>query len=68
MLNENTDDPQQTHDNGKVRFLTQTPSLAGHRGCYPRAVLHTGGEQLDDDGTDRLLQDETELWVLKTEG
>ncbi len=65
MFDEDRDDPQQSHADGEIRFL---------HGCRRRGTaaaalteLDVRREQLDDQRTHALLQQETELLMLHTE-
>lgn len=65
MFDEDRDDPQQSHADGEVGFLHRRRG----RGAAPAALteLDVGREQLDDQRTHALLQQETELLMLHTE-
>ena len=60
VLDEHGHHPEQPHADGEVGLL--------HRGrgrpAGPLTELDVGGEQLDDQGTHPLLQQEAELLVL----
>ncbi len=65
MFDEDRDDPQQSHADREIRFLHGRR----RRGAAAAALteLDVGREQLDDQRTHALLQQETELLMLHTE-
>lgn len=71
MLDEHGDDTQQPHANGEVRFLCRRwrggAAVAAATTAAAAALpeLDVGGEELDDQGADPLLQQEAELLLLR---
>lgn len=71
VFDEDRDDPQQSHADGEVRFLHGRRRRRA--GTAALTELDVGREQLDDQRTHTLLQQETELLMLhrdmaKTQG
>lgn len=65
VFDENRDDPQQSHADGEIRLLHGRRRRRAGTAALPE--LDVGREQLDDQRTNALLQQETELLMLHRE-
>lgn len=66
VFDENRDDPQQSHADGEIRLLHGRRRRRAGTAALPE--LDVGREQLDDQRTHALLQQETELLMLHRDG